>query len=310
MKQPPQWSAQELELFRKQSIEAFRRERLEEPLETYSAAFDDYRSAVENLIELTVDLSQLRDQAEAVLRRPVNREIVRVLTGPPISEDDLNTLMGVPAITDKRIKMEPDFAAQVIDLIMNGLDQRRFPWVREGRDPSEGEKLAAVVASAALLANRKVGTARRHHGKSQQEEAVEAMLKTINWKQVAARKIANLDDAPKAGEFCRESNVSGNKADIVVRLRDFRLLLIECKVSNSQLNSIKRLNDAKKKATEWKRDLGEAVVVPAAVLSGVFGQRHLEESQERGLALFWGHDLAALAHWIKEATVDIRRTRR
>ena len=44
--------------------------------------------------------------------------------------------------------------------------------MREGRDPTEAEKLAAVIASAALLANRRVGTTRRNLGKAQQEEAV------------------------------------------------------------------------------------------------------------------------------------------
>ncbi len=301
MNQPPIWSSQDLNLYRQQSIELFRRERLEEPLENYSVAFDEYRSSVENLIELTVDLSQLRQHAEQVLIEPGNQEVVRCLTGPPISKDDLNTLVGVPSISRSRMKKQPTFAHEVIDLIMNGLDQRRFPWVRDGRNPTEAERLAAVVASAALLANRKVGTARRHLGKKQQEQAVTDMLTLIKWKRVNPRRITNLEDAPRPGEFCGESNVCGNKADIVVGLLDRRLLLIECKVSNSAVNSIKRLNDAKKKATEWKKDLGEATAVPAAVLSGVFDLKTLEQSQLRGLALFWGHDLDRLANWIKQA---------
>lgn len=104
MKQPPIWSSQELNLYREQSIDLFRRSRLEEPLENYGIAFDEYRMTIENLIELTVDLSQLRQQAEQVLADPANREIVRYLTGPPISEDDLHTLLGVRAVTARRIR--------------------------------------------------------------------------------------------------------------------------------------------------------------------------------------------------------------
>ena len=305
MKQPPTWTSQELNLLRGQSIDLFRRSRLEEPLENYGIAFDQYRAAIESLIELTIDLAQLRDQAEQVLADATNREIVRYLTGPPISEDDLNTLVGVRAITGRRIKEKPELGRQVVDLIMNGLDQRRFPWVRDGREPTEAERLAAVIASAALLANRKVGTSRRHLGKEQQEEAVVDMLKSIKWKQVQRRTFSDVENAPKLGEFCQESTVCGNKADVVVRLMDRRLLLIECKVSNSGLNSIKRLNDAKKKATEWKKDLGESTAVPAAVLSGVFELRHLEETQARGLALFWGHDLQRMGDWINSAVVEL-----
>lgn len=190
---------------------------------------------------------------------------------------------------------------------MNGLDQRRFPWVRDGREPTEAERLAAVIASAALLANRKVGTSRRRIGKEQQEEAVVDMLKSIRWKQVQARAFTDIEESPRPGEFCREATVCGNKADIVIRLMDRRLVLIECKVSNSALNSIKRLNDAKKKATEWRKDLGETIAVPAAVLSGVFDLRHLEATQERGLALFWGHDLDRLAEWIMSAIIESPR---
>jgi hypothetical protein len=304
MNQPPVWSSQDLDLYRQQSIDLFRRFRLEEPLENYTLAFDEYRSAVENLIELSVDLSQLRQQAEHILSEPENEEIVRCLTGPPISKDDLKTLIGMRSITRSRIRAEPAFAREVIDLIMNGLDQRRFPWVRDGRDPTEAEKLAAVIASAALLANRRVGTARRHLGKSQQEQAVADMLTAIQWKSVKRRRVTNLEDAPQPGEFCGESNVCGNNADLVVRLMDRRLLLVECKVSNSAVNSIKRLNDAKKKATEWKKDLGEAIALPAAVLSGVFDLKTLQQTQSRGLTLFWGHDLDQMAKWIQDARLD------
>ena len=74
---------------------------------------------------------------------------------------------------------------------------------------------------------------------------------------------------------------------------------IECKVSNSQVNSIKRLtNDAAVKARIWIEDLGRNNVVPVAVLSGVFGLRHLIEAQERGLALFWAHSLDELLSFV------------
>ena len=304
MNETPHWTSQELELWRQQSIDVFRKSRLEEPLERYGAAFDEYRTAVENLLEQTVDLSQLREQANGLLKNRKTLEIVRYLAGPLISADDLNTLLGVKSISAKRIKEDAGFAAEVIDLVIDTLDQRRFPWVRDGSEPTETEKLAAVIASAALLANRKVATDRRHESKRQQEDAVVAMLEHIGWKQVKPKKMGSVEDAPHPGQFCRETIVGSNKADVLIRLRDRRVMPIECKVSNSSVNSIKRLNDAKKKATEWMVDFGKAWVVPAAVLSGVFDLKHLEETQGRGLALFWGHDLRRLADWIEGATLE------
>jgi hypothetical protein len=300
MKSLPVWSSNELNLRREQSIDLFRHERLEEPLESYGNAFDAYRAAIESVIEQTVDLSDLREQASQILVDPTYREVLRYFAGPPISADDLETLAGGP-LTKAAIESDPELAKVVVDIVMNVLDQRRFPWVRDGREPTEAEKLAAVIASSSLLATRKVGTDRRLGGKEAQELAVVAMLKSIRWKQEPRRSIGTIEDAPPLGTFCRESDLRGNKADVVVRLRDRRMLAIECKVSNSGLNSIKRLNDAKKKAREWLEDFGRTAVIPAVVLGGVFDLKHLEATQERGLGIFWGHDLNPLAKWIKSA---------
>eukprot|EP00438_Fugacium_kawagutii_P024322 Skav204920 [mRNA] locus=C9183229:2297:2542:- [translate_table: standard] len=74
---------------------------------------------------------------------------------------------------------------------------------------------------------------------------------------------------------------------------------IECKVSNSSTNSVKRLNnDAAVKATSWKTDFGLRQVVPSAVLSGVYKLHNLLDAQERGLTIFWAHDLEPLTEWI------------
>jgi XamI restriction endonuclease len=92
------------------------------------------------------------------------------------------------------------------------------------------------------------------------------------------------------------------KGDIIVRLWDHRVMPIECKVSNSYLNSVKRLNnDAAVKAVSWKRDFGLRQVVPTAVLSGVYKLHNLEDAQERGLTLFWAHNLKPLTDWITSA---------
>lgn len=81
-----------------------------------------------------------------------------------------------------------------------------------------------------------------------------------------------------------------------------RVLAIECKVSNSKTNSIKRLNnDAAVKAEYWLTQFGIRQVVPAAALAGVFKLLSLEQAQQRGLALWWTHDLAKLGEFIDQA---------
>ena len=51
----------------------------------------------------------------------------------------------------------------------------------------------------------------------------------------------------------------GRKADFVVCLYDGRKMPLECKVSNSSTNSVKRLNnDAAVKAVRWIQGFGTA----------------------------------------------------
>jgi hypothetical protein len=124
---------------------------------------------------------------------------------------------------------------------------------------------------------------------------VEDALVGAEFAKVPTREVRLLSDAPKPGEFCRESTLGKRKADFVVGLWDGRVLAVECKVSNSATNSIKRLNnDAAVKASDWRRDFGERQVVSAAVLSGVFKLRNLEDAQAQGLTLFWAHELGLL----------------
>lgn len=95
--------------------------------------------------------------------------------------------------------------------------------------------------------------------------------------------------------------MQGRKADIIVGLWDNRIMPIECKVSNSAVNSVKRLNnDAAVKAETWVRDFGQIQVVPTAVLSGAYNLHNLVNAQKRGLTLFWAHNLKSMVQWIEE----------
>ena len=82
-------------------------------------------------------------------------------------------------------------------------------------------------------------------------------------------------------------------------------MALECKVSNSATNSVKRLNnDAAAKAESWRRDFGERQVVPVAVLSGVYKTHNLMEAQDRGLSIFWAHDLDELLKWVEQTRMQ------
>lgn len=273
---------------------------MEEPLEAYLDVFDDRRGVFENLLETTVDLTQLSEHSIEILTDPQLLEAFRYIAGPPISLDDLKVVANAPSLSSKSLQGDPSLAKRLIETVLLGLDRERFPWISEGREPREDEKRAAVLASAALVASQRVATDRRSEGKSAQEMLVETTLETAHFTKIAAREVNTLHDGPKPGEFCRECMLGSRKADILVGLWDRRFVPIECKVSNSSTNSIKRLNnDAAVKAMAWIKEFGANNVVPTAVLSGVYKLKHLVAAQDCGLTLFWAHNLSQMIAWIE-----------
>lgn len=300
---PPRWSDDQFEDDRKKSIHIFRERRMQEPLEQYLEAFEVSRDAIDTLLESTVDLTTLLDKAVDVLTDGSLLSAVRYLAGPPISEDDLKTLADDASLTPSRLRADPAMAQRVIEVVLLGVDRQRFPWISENREPTEAERQAAVVATAALLAQRSVMTGRANESKDEQEKAVKDRLVEAGLSEVARRTVHNLSEAPPNGTFCGESLFGSRKADIIVRLYDGRVMPTEAKVSNSSTNSVKRLNnDAAVKARQWTQEFGTSNVVPSAVLGGVFKIHNLRSAQDSdNLTIFWAHNLDAMIEFI-EAT--------
>jgi len=303
MKTPPDWSAEQLSAGLTKAITLFRQERMEEPIEAYGGFFDEYQGAVEDLLETSVDLAQLDTTIEQILTDKKLLEAFRYLAGPPISEDDLK-ILAEASFSRKRIKAEPEMVRRILGVVIEVLDRRRFPWVKDNREATEAERTAAVIASAALIANSRTGTLRRNKGQKDQEAIVRKGLLARRFAELKRRKVVTLADAPAPGHFCPESTLGTTRADFVVGLWDNRVMGIECKVSNSSVNSYKRVNhEAAGKAASWLGKFGTNGVVPVAVLSGVYNLNNLIEAQSRGLTIFWAHDLDQLLDWI-ESTKD------
>ncbi|KMV22081.1 XamI family restriction endonuclease [Mycobacterium heckeshornense] len=268
---PPHWSKEQFAEAAEKARKAFVEQRMQEPLEQYLDRFEEFRLTIEELIEGTVDLSQLSEQAVDLLTMsPDMQTSIRYLAAPPISEDDLKEMADTKLSVKQLTAEDGAGAKRVIETVLQGLDRNRFPWVSENREPTATEREVAVISTAALIAARKVETARRNESKKDQEDQVAEYLVTQGLTEVPTRTIKSFNELPLHGEFCRESLFGERKADLIVRLWDGRALPIECKVSNSSTNSVKRLNnDAAAKAVKWINDFGKLNVVPTAVLKFV-----------------------------------------
>ncbi|MCQ3812157.1 MAG: XamI family restriction endonuclease [Acidimicrobiia bacterium] len=304
---PPRWTAAEFDEQRNEARQIFRDQRLSESQGAYAQAFAECLGFVRMLLAETDDLSRIEAEIDGsvsettlleALTNPDMLETLRYVAGPPVSADDLAELSDT-SLAPGVLREEPESARRVAETIARGLDPKRFPWVSEQRRASDGERTAAAVATAALMATRRVETARRMQSKDQ-EESVRACLRDAGMVEVETRPVTpGLLDAPAPGEFCGEALFGQRKADLVVRLHDGRCMPIECKVSNSSTNSVKRLNnDAAAKASAWIEEFGSGATVPCAVLSGIFKTHNLEQAQEQNLTIFWAHNLDPLVAFI------------
>ncbi len=300
------WTDAELAADAAAAIAEFRARRLGEPLARYLAAFDASEAGNQALIarlgEVLNDGASDREFVKSLWGTESGRTAFRYLGAPPISEDDLETL--AEARLSSAAAQEGDDKGKRLLAVMRAiLDPRRFPWIDQRRSPTKSELQAAVLATTSLIASQRVQTLRRGDEKSMVEGAVKGLLIGMGWSLApsrAAKGIQNLlKDSPPENTFLTQVNLGADNADVVVRLRDGRLLAIECKGSNSEINSRKRLNkEAAQNARAWLARFG-GEVVPAVALQGVFKDRYLVEAQNTPMLIFWGHRLDDLVRFIE-----------
>lgn len=203
---PPVWNDEQLEVDRIRAKGLFREERMREPLEEYLDQFEDAQHAFEDLLATSVDLTQLSNKALDIVTNKRLMTALRYLPGPPVSADDLKVLAET-SLAQKHLRSNPDLGLKIVETILIGLDRRRFPWLSAGqeREATDEERASAVLASAAVLATRRVETIRRNLGKQNQEQRVKDTLAGAGFTAVKIKKIDHLSKAPKPGEFCGET---------------------------------------------------------------------------------------------------------
>lgn len=298
---PLRWTAEELENAANLSAERFRSDRLLAS-GAWAAHYAESRNKFEMLFAKLGDLAPGEVTAErlADVFGAQLFDALRYLAGPPISEDDLQIIADVDSISAGVLSGNPDQAEKVFRVIERVIDPYRFPWVHADETATGEQRESALTSSAVLLAAQRIATERRSHGKNSQEAEVRQFLRELGFAEVSTETITTIVKGPQRGQYCAECKLGDRKADIVVRLHDTRLMAIECKVSNSAVNSVKRLNnDAAVKAKYWIEQFGSAQIVPVAVLAGVFKVHNLEQAQQMGLTLFWSHALHELGRFIR-----------
>jgi len=294
--EPRRWTRDELRVERDKSEALFRDERRQEGPRAFEGSYRAAEPLVRNALAATQDLLNL--DAGVFIADPSLWQVLRYFCAPPISEEDLWTLVG------RKFKTVPAASAEATaQALLDVLDEIRFPWVRTRRPPSDTEREAAVLATSQLVAYEKLRTERRGSSARKQEELVAGLLSMAGFVPELSRSTLRMTDELLRGSFSRERKLDGAKCDLPVRLRDGRLLALECKVSNGPKNSWKRLHrEVGGKSQRWNREFGVSVLT-GAVLGGVFDLSCLVKAQdEQNVFLFWQHDLSPLEAFVRDAS--------
>lgn len=292
---PPRWTPEELRAARDTAEEHFKEERVGEGGRQFRRFTDEATDELARIFSATDDLRAL--DGGTFRENPDAWGPLRYVCAPPVSEEDLWTLVG-----SSKFKRVPDrLADTVAGTIREFIDPGRFPWVVEDRPPTAAERHAAITSTAAILALERLRTHRRGTSSTSQEEFVGQLLDDTDYERDANSKQVTIIDDMARGTWARERRVAGSKCDVPVRLWCGRLLTLECKISNGPKNSWKRLNrEVGGKAEQWRAHFGSGQVLTGAVLAGVYDLACLTSAQDAGVVIFWQHDLQPLRDFLEE----------
>jgi hypothetical protein len=286
-----------------ESTKLFRLRRMDEPLGDYLAEFTGAQAAADYVIDGLPKLFHSPTDQNLLAEIVGNAAFytaLRYLTAPPISVDDLETVLS-RSVSATAVRTDAEFAEEVVDLIRQTIDPMRFPWIATGKRPTKAELHVAKVATAVAATIQRVQTKRRGDEKKDLEGSVVRLLDSLKFTRIPTPRapINSTEDLPKPGEYMTGATLGHDNGDCVIGLYDRRRLVLECKSSNSEINSRKRLNkEVVKDAKNWEQQFG-AQVLTAAALRGVFKASYVHEAQGTPIMILWGHRLQDLKSFIE-----------
>lgn len=157
-----------------------------------------------------------------------------------------------------------------------------------------------LKVTAALIAQQRVATARRTRLAFEQEYAIIELLVGDGWTQLPS-KLIDTRAAVLPKHFMHKTRFATKtrpqEVDVACGLRGTYVLAMECKVTNDETNSVKRVNDVLKKADAWHEHWG-SFVRAAALLQGVVAPRDVQRLTDANVLVFWSHNLEAFRSWL------------
>lgn len=243
--------------------------------------------------------NRLRDIEGALMKSGGHTLVYRQMLAPPMSQDQFKLVCKAwnkgSENGDRPLKGAA--AVAVSQAIIKRFDRGLIALARGDR-----RNIASLLrVTATLMAVQKVATSRRSRLAFEQEYAVVQMLESDGWTKLPSRLIDTRAAVPPKS-FMRKTRfatatTAPQEVDIACGLHKSYVLAMECKVTNDETNSVKRINDVLKKASAWKSHWG-SFVMTAALLQGVVAAKDVQRLDDAGVHVFWSHKLHEFRAWL------------
>lgn len=264
----------------------------------WKAALLDARRSIKQALRAS---NYLKDVGAAVLANSEHTRVFRYALAPPLSKDQFALCYPVAkGLSGKARKLA------VASAFVQSMKDRRYqaltPWLSIGRQPSRQELKKFFWSISPLLAQQQFATAQRNRLARIQESQITAILDANGWVKLPS-SLLDIKAALPQKHYMHKTRFATNtttpqEVDVALGLPNTVVLAMECKVSNDETNSVKRVNDVLKKAHAWKEHWG-SFVKTAAVLQGVIGAKDVMRLLDGGVEVFWSHDLPRFEQWLK-----------
>lgn len=268
---------------------------------------EDWRQALREarrVLAATLRATNYLFEVEEALRESGSHTLaLRHLLAPPISQDQFKLIcLEWSKTSEKTGRGLNEFqAAAVADTFNRWRDRYLTRWLDAGRRPTTAEVREVLLALSPLIANQSMATARRNRLAAKQEQAVIDLLESKGWTRLPSSLIDTRAAVPEK-HFMHKTRfatatTAPQEVDIACGLGRTVVLAMECKVTNDETNSVKRINDVLKKAEAWKTHWG-SFVVTAALLEGVIKPSDVQRLVDADVRVFWSHELDRFSEWL------------
>lgn len=247
--------------------------------------------------------SFLRDIEAALVADGGHSLIFRQLLSPPLSQDQFKLVCPAwsKGAENTNKPLDAAAAAATARAIRERMDYSLAPWLTANRKAAREDVTQFLKVVSALLAMQRVQTARRKRLAFEQEYAVIQLLEENSWTRLPSQLIDTRAAVPPR-HFMHKTRfatatTTPQEVDIACGLPKTYVLAMECKVTNDETNSVKRINDVLKKAEAWKKHWG-TFVTTAALLQGVIAPKDVQRLTDADVEVFWSHDLDTFMAWL------------